>query len=81
MGYRICAHVPRSRHLPHSSVYNAFAAFLKWRKGQPAFMQGNTMSDVSGDAHQIIFDRTSETQTLRCCFDFKTLTATFEEVK
>ena len=64
-----------------TSVYNAFAAFLKWRKGQPAFMQGNTMSDVSGDAHQIIFDRTSETQTLRCCFDFKTLTATFEEVK
>jgi len=64
-----------------TSVYNAFATFLKWRKSQPAFMQANTMSDLSGDAHQIIFDRISKTQILRCCFDFKALTVTFEEVE
>ena len=63
------------------SVYNAYSAFLKWRKEQPALMQANTMSDLSGEAHQIIFDRISETQTLRFCFDFKALTMTFEEVK
>jgi len=62
------------------SVYNAFATFLKWRKDQPAFMHANTMSDLSGPAHQIIFDRISDTQTLRCCFDFKALSATFEEI-
>ncbi|MGC6517182.1 MAG: alpha-amylase family glycosyl hydrolase [Candidatus Puniceispirillaceae bacterium] len=62
------------------SIYRQLAAFLKWRKEQPAMMTANQMSSLSGEAHQIIFDRISHTQTLRCCFDFKTLTATFEEV-
>lgn len=62
------------------SVYNQYAAFLKWRKDQPALIQANTMSDVYGEEHQIIFDRISETQNLRCCFDFTALTATFEEI-
>ena len=63
-----------------SSVYNQMAAFLKWRKSQPAMMSANQMSELSGDDSQIIFDRISDTQTLRCCFDFKTLTASFEEI-
>ena len=63
-----------------ASVYNEFAAFLKWRKSQPAFMTANTMSDLSGSDRQIIFERVSDQQTLRCCFDFDTLTASFEEV-
>jgi len=63
-----------------ASVYNAFSGFLKWRKDQPAFMQANHMSDLSGGATQIVFNRVSEQQTLRCCFDFETLTASFEEV-
>ena len=62
------------------SNYNKIASFLAWRKEQPAFMTANQMSDISGAAHQIIFDRISETQTLRCCFDFETLTASFEEI-
>jgi len=62
------------------SVYNQFAEFLAWRKQQPAFMSANVISDVTGGPRQIIFDRTSDQQTLRCCFDFDTLTATFEEV-
>ena len=62
------------------SVYNQMAAFLKWRKTQPAMMSANQMSELSGDDSQIIFDRISDTQTLRCCFDFKTLTASFEEI-
>ena len=63
-----------------ASVYNQMAAFLKWRKSQPAMMSANQMSTLSGDDSQIIFDRISDTQTLRCCFDFKTLTASFEEI-
>jgi len=63
-----------------NSNYNQFAAFLEWRKDQPALMHANMMSDVTGDEHQIIFDRISETQTLRCCFDFTALTATFKEI-
>ena len=63
-----------------ASVYNQMAAFLKWRKSQPAMMSANQMSALSGDDSQIIFDRISDTQTLRCCFDFKTLTASFEEI-
>jgi alpha-glucosidase len=63
-----------------ASVYNSFAKFLKWRKAQPAFMNANTMSEVSGDANTITFERVSDEQTLRCSFDFKTLTATFKEV-
>ena len=63
-----------------ASVYNQMAAFLKWRKSQPAMMCANQMSALSGDDSQIIFDRISDEQTLRCCFDFKTLTASFEEI-
>ena len=63
-----------------ASVYNQMAAFLKWRKSQPAMMSANQMSALSGDDSQIVFDRISDTQTLRCCFDFKTLTASFEEI-
>ena len=51
-----------------ASVYNQMAAFLKWRKSQPAMMSANQMSALSGDDSQIIFDRISDTQTLRCCF-------------
>ena len=62
------------------SVYNDFAAFLEWRKSQAAFMTANEMSDLSGSDTEIIFDRVSPTQTLRCVFDFENLTATFKEV-
>ncbi len=62
------------------SIYNAFAEFLKWRKNQPAIMGANTMSELSGDANSIVFNRLSEQQNLRCCFDFESLTATFEEI-
>lgn len=61
------------------SVYNEYSAFLKWRKQQSALMNANTMTDIAGNDHQIVFERSSDTQTLRCCFDFKALTATFEE--
>jgi alpha-glucosidase len=63
-----------------ASVYNSFAKFLSWRKEQPALMCANSMSELSGNSNQIIFDRLSDKQTLRCCFDFETLTATFEEI-
>ena len=62
------------------SVYNGFADFLAWRKTQPALMQANQMTALSGGPQQIIFDRVSDAQTLRCCFDFETLTASFEEM-
>ena len=62
------------------SVYNEFAAFLKWRKDQPAMIQANHMSPITGGPRQIIFDRVSESQTLRCWFDFDELAAGFEEV-
>jgi len=62
------------------SVYSQFSSFLAWRKRQPAFMSANVISDITGGPRQIIFDRISDQQTLRCCFDFDTLTATFEEV-
>lgn len=61
------------------SVYNEFSEFLKWRKEQPAFMSANTMSELDGDSRTISFDRISEQQTLRCTFDFQSLTASFEE--
>ncbi|OED35270.1 alpha-glucosidase [Chromatiales bacterium (ex Bugula neritina AB1)] len=63
-----------------ASIYNQFSEFLQWRKDQPAIMQANTMSELTGEAKQIVFDRVSEQQRLRCLFDFETLTATFEEV-
>ena len=62
------------------SIYNQFAQFLNWRKAQPAFMTANTMGEISGSAKQIVFDRISESQTLRCSFDFDSLTATFQEI-
>jgi len=62
------------------SVYNEFAEFLKWRKQQPAIMAANSMSEITGDATKIIFDRISPQQTLRCSFDFELLTATFEDI-
>ena len=62
------------------SVYSQLSAFLKWRKSQPAMMEANYMSAVSGNDKQIIFDRVSDKQTVRCCFDFDTLTASFEEI-
>lgn len=61
------------------SVYNDFSAFLAWRKTQPALMTANTMTDLSGESQQIVFDRISDEQTMRCVFDFETLTARFEE--
>ena len=62
------------------SVYNRFAEFLSWRKNQPAFMQANNMSEITGGSKQIVFDRISEQQTLRCSFNFESLTATFEDI-
>ena len=62
------------------SIYNEFADFLRWRKLQPALVCANTMSEVTGGAKQIEFDRISEQQTLRCNFDFESLTAAFEEI-
>jgi len=62
------------------SVYNHYSSFLKWRKEQPAFMSANTMSEVSGGDKHIVFDRVSSTQSLRCVFDFETLTTSFEEI-
>ena len=62
------------------SNYNVFAEFLSWRKKQPAIMSANTMSPISGGDVQIVFDRIAPSQTLRCSFDFESLTATFEEL-
>ena len=62
------------------SIYNEFAGFLRWRRKQPAMMDANRMSELSGGPGQIVFDRVSDRQTIRCCFDFDTLTASFEEV-
>jgi len=62
------------------SVYNEFAEFLKWRKNQPAIMSANTMSELTGGPHEIIFDRVSSQQTLRCTFDFQSLTSAFKEL-
>lgn len=62
------------------SVYNQLSEFLDWRKHQPALTEANKMTALSGGPRQIIFDRIADRQTLRCCFDFDTLTASFEEV-
>ncbi len=64
----------------NDSVYNQFSGFLKWRKNQSAIMRANKMSEISGSKNQIVFDRISEQQTLRCTFNFESLTATFEEL-
>jgi len=39
------------------------------------------MSKVSGGPKEIIFNRVSNYQKLRCKFDFEKVKATFEEVK
>jgi hypothetical protein len=44
-------------------------------------MQANIMSEVSGGSKEVIFDRVSKYQKLRCKFDFELVKATFEEVK
>ena len=62
------------------SLYNDFSAFLTWRKSQPAMMEANRMSKISGGPDQIVFDRISDRQRLRCSFDFKALTAEFEHI-
>jgi len=62
------------------SVYNEFAEFLRWRKTQPAIMSANSMSEVTGGPHEIVFDRISSQQTLRCTFDFQSLTSAFAEL-
>ena len=62
------------------SIYNKFAAFLKWRKNQPALMSANEITTPTGGPKKIIFIRKSETQILRCIFDFEHLTASFEEI-
>jgi alpha-glucosidase len=38
------------------------------------------MSELSGGPREIIFNRISDTQILRCKFDFENVKATFEEV-
>jgi len=63
-----------------TSIYRQFSEFLKWRKSQPALVSANTVSAVEGDPNVIQFDRISETQSLRCTFDFDTLSASFEEI-
>ena len=62
------------------SVYREFATFLAWRKSQPAMMESNRISAITGGDRQIIFDRISDAQRLRCTFDFDRLTADFETV-
>ena len=62
------------------SIYNQLSAFLAWRKLQPALMQANSMAALAGGPRQIIFNRVSDQQTLRCSFDFDSLTASFEEI-
>lgn len=62
------------------SVYNELRAFLKWRKGQSAMMDANTIELVESGPEQIVFNRISDNQTLRCCFDFNDLTASFMEI-
>ena len=62
------------------SVYNEYSNFLKWRKSQPAIMNANNMTKLSGGEKQIVFDRKADTQTLRCIFDFEKLIAEFKEI-
>ena len=62
------------------SVYCQFAEFLAWRKAQPAMMRANNMTLVASGPKELVFDRMSETQNLRCRFDFETLTASIAEI-
>ena len=63
------------------SIYRQFSKFLEWRKAQPAFMKANTMEILKTDDQTISFDRISDAQTLRCNFDFESLSASFEEIQ
>jgi len=62
-----------------STADKTWLPILKWRKTQPAIMEANTMELINSRDHQIIFDRISNNQSLRCCFDFNTLTTSFSE--
>ena len=66
--------------LDPNSIYNDLAKFLKWRKKQSAMTEANCISNIAGDDTEISFDRESDDQTLHCNFNFKTLTASFEEI-
>ncbi len=66
--------------LDPNSIYNDLAKFLKWRKKQSAMTEANCILNIEGDDTEISFDRESENQTLHCNFNFKTLTASFEEI-
>ena len=48
--------------------------------GQSAMMDANTIELVESGPEQIVFNRISDNQTLRCCFDFSDLTASFMEI-
>ena len=43
-------------------------------------MRANCMLNITGDHKEISFERQSDNQTLRCNFDFDTLTASFQEI-
>jgi alpha-glucosidase len=43
-------------------------------------MSANRMALVAGGPKEIVFDRISEAQNLRCRFDFETLTASIAEI-
>ena len=66
--------------LDPNSIYNDLAKFLKWRKKQSAMNEANYILNIAGDDTEISFDRESDDQTLHCNFNFKTLTASFEEI-
>ena len=66
--------------LDPNSIYNDLAKFLKWRKKQSAMTEANCILNIAGDDTEISFDRESDDQTLHCNFNFKTLTASFEEI-
>jgi alpha-glucosidase len=62
------------------SVYNNLAGFLAWRKKQPAMQDANDMELIVSSTEEIIFDRISAEQSLRCIFNFQNLTASFSEI-
>ena len=62
------------------SIYKDFSKFLAWRKKQSALTSGNNMTVPTGGPNEIIFERKTTDQTLRCIFDFEKLTSTFEEI-
>ncbi len=43
-------------------------------------MRANNMTLVASGPKEIVFDRMSETQNLRCSFDFETLTESIAEI-